>query len=270
MFKDPIEVKNGDGQTSIQDLQRGNEPLFGAAFEYAAIGMALISLDRIWIKVNTCFCETTGYTRHELLHMEVPQLFVPEDATSNQKLISQLLDGTIPSFQVERRLIHKCGFSVWVELSISLVRDLLGNPLYYVAQIQNITVRKQMEQKLAESEQRYKSLIEHNPAGICTCDLAGIIVSVNPAMERILGYEAHEMIDHPVHQFLSSIQNRTPPLILLETDNYMLSISNNGGETIELGLKNVPIIVDDQMVGIYIIARDITQYNKDRESLRCL
>jgi two-component system sporulation sensor kinase A len=268
MFKDPIEVKNGDGQTSIQDLQRGNEPLFGAAFEYAAIGMALISLDRLWIKVNTCFCETTGYTRHELLHMEVPQLFVPEDAASNQILMSQLLDGTIPSFQVERRLIHKCGFSVWVELSISLVRDLLGNPLYYVAQIQNITVRKQMEQKLAESEQRYKSLIEHNPAGICTCDLAGIIVSVNPAMERILGYEAHEMIDHPVHQFLSSIQNRTPPLILLETDNYMLSISNNGGETIELGLKNVPIIVDDQMVGIYIIARDITQYNKDRESLR--
>ena len=58
-----------------------------------------------------------------------------------------------------------------------------------------------LKRKLAESEQRYNSLIEHNPAGIITSDLNGLIKSVNPAMERILGYTKMDMVGRSIHHF---------------------------------------------------------------------
>ncbi|MCD1257539.1 PAS domain S-box protein [Paenibacillus athensensis] len=249
---------------------RGSEPMFGAAFEYAAIGMALISIDGLWIRVNSCFSAITGYSRDELLYTNIHDISLAEDVEHHKTCMEQLLSGTIESYQLEKRFAHKSGAVVMAELSMSLVRDTFGSPLYYVAQIKDISQRKLMEQRLAESEQRYKSLIAHNPAGILTCDMNGLIVSLNPAMERILGYTELEMAGYTINRFFNKtdIEGAEACWFLLETDNYMLQVEHKNGDIIDLGLKNVPIIVNDTMEGVYIIARDITQHNKDRESLR--
>lgn len=247
----------------------GNDPLFGAAFEYAAIGMALISIYGLWIKVNSRFSAITGYSRQELVQTEVRRIMHADDITAHSGLMRQLYEGEISSVQVETRLIHKNGFTFWSVLSLSLVRDLLGNPLYYVAQFEDITQRKQMERQLEESEQRYKSLIQHNQAGIVTSDLSGVITDVNPAMERILGYESAEMLGKPFALFLQDMKDQESlTLLLRESENMILTVRHRSGELIELGLKQVPIIVNQQITGFYMIARDITQHNKDRELQR--
>ncbi|MBD0383079.1 PAS domain S-box protein [Paenibacillus sedimenti] len=272
MINKPLNLKKGDYPDHIQKLLTGMEPTFGAAFEFAAIGMALIAPDGYWIKMNNYFSALTGYSSQELLNTEVHHISLAEDNEKQSALMEQLLAGELGSFQLETRFRHKSGKVVWVECSMSLVRDLTGAPLYFVAHYRDISRGTDMERKLAESEQRYKSLIEHNPAGILTCDLNGLIKSINPAMERILGYMELEMVGHPINRFLgnkeSGDSSATHSFIFQEADNYMLSVKHKNGDTIVLGLKNVPIIVNDLMEGMYIIARDITQHNKDREQLR--
>jgi len=266
----PLDLRTSTIPQPAAEPLRGSEPMFGAAFEYAAIGMALISIDGLWIRVNSCFSAITGYSREELLYANIHDISLAEDVEHHKTCMEQLLSGQIESYQLEKRFTHKTGAIVMAELSMSLVRDSFGSPLYYVAQIKDITQRKIVEQRLAESEQRYKSLIEHNPAGILTCDMNGLIVSLNPAMERILGFTEREITGYTINRFFAAPKapGAAPQWFLQQTDNYMLQVRHKNGELIDLGLKNVPIIVNETMEGVYFIAKDITQHNKDRESLR--
>ncbi|MEW9698737.1 PAS domain S-box protein [Paenibacillus sp. SI8] len=271
MINKPLGLKNCAQPDGAHMQLMGHEPSFEAVFECAPIGMALISIQGQWKKVNHRFCTLTGYSKQELLYTDVNAICLLEDREKQQAWMEQLLVGELNGFQIEHRVKHKAGTSIAMECSMSMVRDLNGDPLYFVANYRDLSNDSDVERKLAESEQRYKSLIEHNPAGILTCDLNGLIKTMNPAMERIMGFMEMEMVGHPISRFLNSKEKdeaSVHSLIFQESDNYMLSMTHKNGEIIELGLKNVPIIVNDRMEGVYIIARDITQHIKDRESLR--
>lgn len=125
-----------------------SEERFRLAFNFAAIGMALVSLEGKWIKVNKSICDLVGYSEEELLNTDFQKITHPEDLESDLNFAKQLLDGEIPSYQMEKRYFHKNGNIIWVLLSISLVRDTNGSPLYYIAQIQDINRQKQAEGQL--------------------------------------------------------------------------------------------------------------------------
>ncbi|NOV02973.1 PAS domain S-box protein [Paenibacillus planticolens] len=266
----PLDHSNRADPDNIQGLLSGTEPSFAAVFEFTTMGIAIISLSGLWVRVNNRLCTLTGYTEEELVYKDLRGIFSPEEDEELGSCFEQLISGKISASQLEKKLIQKDGTLAWVDFRISLVRNSQNEPLYYISQISYLTQKTEMERKLAESEQRYKSLIEHNPAGILTCDLKGMIKSLNPAMERILGFEEREMVGQSLNHFWSQEQGAEDAVnsIVLKTDNYMLRVIHKNGEQIELGLKNVPIIVDGKNEGIYVIARDITQHNKDRESLR--
>ncbi|MDQ0898692.1 PAS domain S-box protein [Paenibacillus sp. V4I7] len=255
------------------DMLSRTEPSFAMVFEFTTIGMAIISLNGQWMKMNNSLSAITGYSEEELLYTDITTIFLPEENDKLFGLLKQLLSGDLRSFQIEQRMKSKEGTIIRVECGISLIRNSDHEPLYYMAQMKDLTIKSEMERKLAESEQRYNSLIEHNPAGILTSDLNGLIMSVNPAMERILGYTKTEMVGQYIHQFWEQEKQEDQAeyptdSVLLQTDNHMLRVTHKSGDKIELGLKNVPIIVNGITEGVYIIARDITQHNKDRESLR--
>lgn len=266
----PLDHSNRADPDNIQGLLSGIEPSFAAVFEFTTMGIAIISLSGLWLRVNNPLCTLTGYMEEELVFREIHAIFPPEEAEKLEQCFDHLLSGVIDTVQLEKKVIQKDGTTAWVEFRISLIRDSHRVPLYYLSQISYLSQKTEMERKLAESEQRYKSLIEHNPAGILTCDLKGIIKSLNPAMERILGFEEGEMVGKTINDFWKQENQAddTVDSIVSKTDNYMLRVLHKNGEQIELGLKNVPIIVDGRNEGIYVIARDITQHNKDRESLR--
>ncbi|KRF13314.1 PAS domain S-box protein [Paenibacillus sp. Soil787] len=252
------------------DILSRMEPSFATVFEFTTMGMAIISLNGQWMKMNNSLSSITGYSEEELLYTDITTILMPEETDKLLGLLEQLSSGDLRSFQIEQRMKSKEGTILRVECGISLIRNSDNEPLYYMAQLKDLSKKTEMERKLAESEQRYNSLIEHNPAGIITSDLNGLIISVNPAMERILGYTKMDMVGRSIHHFWEQEdQVRYPTAsVLLQTDNYMLRVIHKSGEKIELGLKNVPIIVNGITEGVYIIARDITQHNKDRESLR--
>ncbi|MEQ9619824.1 MAG: PAS domain S-box protein [Deltaproteobacteria bacterium] len=139
--------------------------LFFSAFNYAAIGMALVSLEGKWMTVNRSFCELTGYTEEELKAIDFQTITHPDDLEEDLEYVRRMLNKEIDTYQMEKRYIHKLGHIVWVILSVSLVNDSSGNPLYFIAQIQDITERKQLENSHHEiiaklsKKNRYESII---------------------------------------------------------------------------------------------------------------
>lgn len=131
---------------------RESEERFTNAFEYAAIGMALVSPNGHWLKVNQATCLFLGYASAELMAMTFQEITHPDDLDTDLALVRQMLAGEIRTYQMEKRYFHKQGHTVWALLSVSLVRDPHQKPLYFISQIENITERKQSEAALRQSE----------------------------------------------------------------------------------------------------------------------
>src|SRR6202048_2935895 len=125
--------------------------LFQNAFEFAAIGMALVSTEGKWLRVNRAICEITGYSEAELLKRTFQEITHPDDLDLDLENVRKMLAGEINTYQMEKRYFHKNGSIVWVLLSVSLVHNRSSAPLFFISQIQDITRRKQSDEQLAEA-----------------------------------------------------------------------------------------------------------------------
>ena len=134
-----------------QDTLRESEERFSNAFEQAPIGVALVSPDGRWLRVNRALCDLVGYTEAELLARTFQDITHPEDLESDLDNVRRIIAGETRSYQMEKRYVHAGGHLVTVLLNVSLVRDGQGQPRYFIAQIQDITERKLAEQALRTS-----------------------------------------------------------------------------------------------------------------------
>ena len=134
------------------------DSLFQSAFEFAAIGMALVSPEGKWLRVNRSVCEITGYSEAELLARTFQDITHPDDLDLDLANVRKMLAGEIRTYQMEKRYFHKNGSIVWVLLSVSLVHNKSGAPLFFISQIQDITRRKQSDEQLAEAAAEIRRL----------------------------------------------------------------------------------------------------------------
>ncbi len=137
--------------TPLKEIElklRESEEKFRRAFEDAATGEALVAPDGKFIQVNQSLCEIVGYSEPELLSKTCQELTHPDDLNLDLNYIRQMLVGGIRTYQMEKRYFHKLGYVVWILLSASMVSDIDGKPIYFIAQIQNINQRKLAEARL--------------------------------------------------------------------------------------------------------------------------
>ncbi len=144
---------------------RESEARFRAAFESAATGMMLMDSGGHSLRVNRPLVEMLGYTEEELRSRAFADVMHPDDLDSNLGLFRHALAGEIESYHLEKRFIHKQGYVVWGLVSAGVVRDAMGQLLYIVGQVQDITTRKQAEEALRESEERYRVVASNFPHG---------------------------------------------------------------------------------------------------------
>jgi diguanylate cyclase (GGDEF)-like protein/PAS domain S-box-containing protein len=130
---------------------------FRATFEQAAVGISHTSLARRFLRVNQKFCDMLGYTREELLEIRPRDLTHHDDRDAYNDLQARLVAGEIDTFASEGRLIHKNGSAIWVNRTVSLVRDSAGAPLYFIRVIEDISGRKQVQEQVTYFAQ-YDSL----------------------------------------------------------------------------------------------------------------
>jgi diguanylate cyclase (GGDEF)-like protein/PAS domain S-box-containing protein/hemerythrin-like metal-binding protein len=126
----------------------GGEEIFLSAFNFAAIGMALVAPDGGWLKVNAALCNLVGYTKDELKELTFLDITHPEDLDEDLNYVNQMITGGISTYQMEKRYLHKDGQIIFILLSVSLVRTKDGTPKFFISQIQDITQRKQLENEL--------------------------------------------------------------------------------------------------------------------------
>ena len=156
-----------------------SEERFRGAFETAALGMALVSLDGKFIKVNNALCAMLGYEIAELLDTDFRTISHPEDLPADLNYLHQMLEGQIGSFHMEKRYFHKNGSIVWILLSVSIVRTSEGVPIHFVALIQNITERKLAEQTLQKSEANLQAMLDNSPYLTWLKDNEGRYIKIN-------------------------------------------------------------------------------------------
>ncbi len=128
------------------------EKLFQAIFEQAAIGVALVSTSSgKFLKINKKYCDIVGYSEEEMLNMDFHSITYPEDHKSDFEIVELLKSGKIREFSKEKRYIRKNGDIVWVIGTVSPMWDPGKQPSYHITVIQDITRRKQVEEKLKEA-----------------------------------------------------------------------------------------------------------------------
>jgi PAS domain S-box-containing protein len=144
----------------IEIALQQSEERFRLAFNDAAIGVALVSLEGQFLQVNRSLCEIVGYSEEELQATDFQTITYPDDLETDFNYVRQLLAGEIRTCQIEKRYIHKLGYLVWILLCVSLVRDEQGRPLYFIAQIQDISDRKIAEAQIAASLEEKNVLLK--------------------------------------------------------------------------------------------------------------
>ena len=178
---------------------RASEERFRNAFESAGIGMAIVGLDGRWVRVNQTLCEIVGYPADVLLEKTFQEITHPDDLAADLANVQELLDDRRRSYQMEKRYFHRDGHVVWINLTASLVRDAAGAPVHFITQIEDITVRKQLETNLALARDqaleasRLKSEFLANMSHEIRTPMNGIIGMSGLLMDTPLDPEQREM-----------------------------------------------------------------------------
>ena len=185
-------------------LQKSEEK-FRNLFDDAPIAISLASVrDYRMIKVNEAHRQMLGYTDAELTTMTFTELTHPEDLQADVEQVKQLVWGNISRFGSEKRLIKKNGELMWANLTMTLIRDGEGIPLYSMAAIEDISYRKRAEMELQQLKERLQFLLASNPAVIFTAAPRGAFCTtyMSDNVKAIVGYDPQEMLADS--KFLSS------------------------------------------------------------------
>jgi diguanylate cyclase (GGDEF)-like protein/PAS domain S-box-containing protein len=156
--------------------------------ERAPLGTGLLDSEGRWLLVNRALCDITGYTADELIGKRFDGIVHPDDAGSDSEQRRRLLAGEIPAFRVEKRYFDAAGETVSAIMSMALIRDRDGMPLYYVVQLQDVSERKRLEENL-------RGLGDHDPlTGLRNRRLFGHDLKLQVARSRRYGEVAGLML----------------------------------------------------------------------------
>ncbi len=150
-----------------EETLRESQERFRRTFNEASIGMAVTGLgDGRFLQVNRSLCEILGPTEEELLASTFLDVTHPDDVDVSLEYAQRLLEGELGSYQIEKRYLHAEGHPVWLSLSASVAKDSEGRPLYFIAQMQDVTERKRADEALKESEGRFRQLFQLSVAAV--------------------------------------------------------------------------------------------------------
>ncbi|WP_414543604.1 PAS domain S-box protein [Nostoc sp. CCY0012] len=184
-------------QKRIEAELVASEERFRRAYNDAAIGMALVAPNGRWLSVNSALCEIVGYSEAELLNITFQAITHPEDLDTDLNYVQKMLAGEIRTYQMEKRYFHKQGYIVWILLSVSLMRDPQGQPLYLIAQIQDITKQKLAQEALRESERRFHAIFNQTFQFMGLLKPDGTLLEANQTALDFAGIKSIDIVNRP-------------------------------------------------------------------------
>lgn len=170
------------------------EARFRAAFEGAPSGIAIQGLDGSFLQVNEALCRILGRSEREILSLTWLEVTHPLDQPKQHEFEREALAGGRQTSQWEKRYLRPDGSDVWALVSRSLVRDPEGNPLYFIAQVLDISAIKRADSALREREEETRQILETAQDAYIGMDTTGEITDWNRQAEVIFGWSRDEAI----------------------------------------------------------------------------
>ncbi|GAB6991666.1 PAS domain S-box protein [Paenibacillus pini] len=241
--------------------------LYEHVYRISPFGIALISFDGEWLQVNPAMCSILGYTKDELMQSHVTDVVHPNDPAHTPNPLEILLNPDMDQSEVriETRYIKKNGEDGWASTHVSLMRDEQEIPQCLIVQVNDISSVKIAERKLQESVERYTSLKRYNHDAVISLDLEGKIVNSNVMAEKLTGYLVSEMVGMDSSHFIGEgnlYRILSESLSNASVENNINTFRHRDGHEVEVMTTIAPIIISNENVGFYIIAKDITEHKK--------
>lgn len=186
--------------TRIVERKRANEAFrvadeqFRSFFELAASGMAIISPEGKTLKVNQAFCRLSGYSEAEILCKNVFEVTHPEDREDARRFYGEIRAGRRKVVDHEKRYIRKDGSIIWGRATVAGVFGPNQDLLYYAANVQDITERKQVQDQFSESKQMLQLVLDYIPQCVFWKDRNSVYLGCNKNFARTAGIEKPEDI----------------------------------------------------------------------------
>lgn len=251
--------------------------LFSSAFVHAPIGMAMVSPEGRWLKVNSSLCRLLGYSEAEMLAGDFQGITHPEDLEADVLKMHALLDGEIDSYEIEKRFIGSNGHLVPTLLNVSLVRHESGELRYFISQVQDLGERSRAEESLMREKTLMANLMGTIPDHIFFKDLESRFIRVNPALAHRHGLAHPDLaIGRSDFDFFDE-EHATRTLAaerhLMETGEPTLNVEEflhwHDGYISWASCSKVPRRdAEGRIVGLIGISRDITERKLTAEKLR--
>ncbi|MNR80742.1 Blue-light-activated histidine kinase [compost metagenome] len=249
-----------------QALQESEERL-RAVVSQSAAGIGQGSLKGEILHVNRRFCEIVGYEERELIGKSIADITYLDDMPEQNRLFSQLA-ATGKSFDMEKRYVRKDGSLVWVNNTVSALRDAQGR----IHQVSVVSIDISERKKAQEAERRLASIIASSNDAILAIDLDMNITSWNGGAEQLYGYKADEILGRSVLALVPEDRAEEEPALLEQIkagsviEAYETKRRRKDGHLVDVLLSVSPIHdTAGKIVGASKIAHDIsTKMEADR------
>jgi PAS domain S-box-containing protein len=182
-----LTTANEELRDSEQALRQSEERL-RATFNNAGVGLLEVGLDDRVIAANDRFCQILGYGRQELLGKTIHELTAPEDRAHSDALNAQLRRQQADRLDYEKRYLRHDGTPLWVHVMVSAIHDASGRWQHFIGTVEDISERRQAEEALRHSEERFHSLFEDDLTGDFVSTPEGRILLCNPAFAAMFRF----------------------------------------------------------------------------------
>ena len=192
---------------------KDSEVKFRQIFDLSPFGIVLTGLDKKFLNCNQAFAKMLGYAAEEIVGLSFDEITFPEDILVGNSAMKALINGKVKELQIIKRYVRKDKQLIWANLTISLIRDNENVPLYFFANLQDITKLKKTE----EERDRIIAINEQSSDFIGTSDMHGNLLYHNPAAKAIMGMSANASLvgmhikDVCATKFLDLILNKGIP-----------------------------------------------------------
>jgi PAS domain S-box-containing protein len=122
---------------------RDSEQRYRTTFEQAAVGIIHTTFEGKFLRSNARFAEIVGYSQEEIAGLSFQQIAAPDDVADSAQVQREIAVGAIASATWEKRYVRKDGRLTWVKLTVSAQRDSDGNPVHFIALVEDINALKE-------------------------------------------------------------------------------------------------------------------------------
>jgi len=258
----------------MEEELKKSEERYRGVFNNAVVGIMLVTEPGRFMQANSSLQDMLGYTEEELKMLSVFDITFPEDIQISKEKLDALKQSDLSAYRIEKRYVRKDGALLWVDLSVSAIRDSEGQHIATIGVISNITDRRRMEEEFRISEEKFSKAFFLSPDAIMITRLVdGMIVSVNEGFNQLSGYAEEEVIgktsleinvwDNPEDR------NRLIKALKAEgkVNNFEFLFRTKDG-AIGYGLMSASIIELNGTDHILIVTRDITERKRWEQELQ--